>query len=37
VQGQALSQDSRGYQVAKDLYGDTPPAKQTLPLQNCDG
>jgi hypothetical protein len=36
VQAQALSQDGRGYQIARELYGETPAAKDTLPAQTCD-
>lgn len=36
VQAQALSQDGRGYQIAKDIYGKTPPAKETLRAQTCN-
>jgi hypothetical protein len=35
VRKQALRQDSRGYTVAKDVYGKTPPAKETLSAQTC--
>ena len=35
VRDQALKQDHRGYTVAKDVYGKTPPAKQTLYAQTC--
>jgi len=31
----ALRQDARGYSVARDVYGDTQPAKQTLTAQVC--
>jgi hypothetical protein len=36
VQELALRQDSRGYQVAKDLYGNTAPAKVSLAAPTCD-
>jgi hypothetical protein len=35
VRAQALAQDRRGYKVAKDVYGDTPHARDTLPQQSC--
>jgi hypothetical protein len=35
LQEQAVSQDSRGYQVVKDLYAHTPPASRTLPAPAC--
>lgn len=35
LQAMALTQDGRGYQVAKDLYGTTQPAKETLRAQTC--
>jgi hypothetical protein len=37
LQGLALSQDGRGYQFSKDLYGKTLPAKETLRAQTCAG
>jgi hypothetical protein len=35
VKGQALSQDGRGYEVAKELYAGTPPATETLAAHTC--
>ena len=35
LQAQALSQDARGYQVARDVYAGTAPAKEELAAQPC--
>jgi hypothetical protein len=35
VRSQALAQDRRGYKVAKNVYGDTPRARDTLTAVTC--
>jgi hypothetical protein len=35
IREQVVKQDRRGYHVAKDVYGDTPPVKDTLDAKTC--
>jgi hypothetical protein len=36
VRVQALDQDSRGYRVAEEVYGEARPAERTLHAQTCE-
>jgi hypothetical protein len=36
VRDQVLNQDSRGYRIAKDVYGTTPRAGETLRARTCE-